>query len=384
MAKSAEEPGPQLANANVYVAGLPLNITLKRFRQLFSPFGAIIGARLIPRRKGYSPVGFVQYTSSETAQSAISAMNDAEVEGFRLAVTLAKRDKDKGVSNKPSTNLYVANLPKRVGEADLHVIFSRFGRVLSLRILRFQEVAGNRGTALVRFERVDDAVQAKEALHNLPLHGTELPLEVKYAETKEDRKSRIGQGVLAKKKKGRAEKADNIHELVAYVSGVVHQCEQFWDATVRNERHDRPRLPPVDLPAGFPPHSKEPKRLDVLLGSGFRPPEDDRSPPSSPRSHSSRSHSGNSGGDDPDFPGALQPGPSKLNPFAAPFVPRPPAHVGAPLAEPKELEPSPPLAEDLAARIVQMDAAQLAKLSTLLAGTWLDTPHDLPSLHFQM
>lgn len=47
---------------NVYVSNLPSTMTASRFRALFASFGIIIGARLVKRRKGDAPVGFVQYT----------------------------------------------------------------------------------------------------------------------------------------------------------------------------------------------------------------------------------------------------------------------------------------------------------------------------------
>jgi RNA recognition motif-containing protein len=102
-----QSPGPEqpqeVANSNVYVSGLPLTITVRRFRQLFDPFGTITGARLIPRRKGYSPVGFVQYTEMAMAHRAIAAMNNAVVDGFTLGVSLAKRDKGKARHTFPQS-----------------------------------------------------------------------------------------------------------------------------------------------------------------------------------------------------------------------------------------------------------------------------------------
>lgn len=59
-------------NTNVYVTNMPGTMTPKRFRQIFSTFGTIIGMRLVPRRKGQSPVGFVQYTQAEMAAMAIT------------------------------------------------------------------------------------------------------------------------------------------------------------------------------------------------------------------------------------------------------------------------------------------------------------------------
>eukprot|EP00668_Euglena_longa_P010277 GGOE01012459.1.p1 GENE.GGOE01012459.1~~GGOE01012459.1.p1 ORF type:complete len:487 (-),score=82.03 GGOE01012459.1:2823-4145(-) len=175
---------------NVYVSNLPATMTASRFRAVFAPFGIIIGARLVKRRKGDAPVGFVQYTRADMAQAAIKTLDGRQVDGSKLSVRLANRDKDKGIDNKPSSNLYVANLPQKVTELDLRILFSRYGDILSLRVLKYPNTGVSKGTALVRFMTIEDATRAKDALHCLPLHGQDLPLEVKFAETKEEKMSR--------------------------------------------------------------------------------------------------------------------------------------------------------------------------------------------------
>ena len=71
------------------------------------------------------------------AANAIKTMDGRNVEGSSLSVRLANRDKDKGINNKPSSNLYVANLPQKVTELDLRMIFSRYGDIHSLRVLKY-------------------------------------------------------------------------------------------------------------------------------------------------------------------------------------------------------------------------------------------------------
>ena len=54
----------QRAGSNLYVSNLPSTMTQSMFRLLFSSFGTIIGARLVKRRKGDAPIGFVQFTTA--------------------------------------------------------------------------------------------------------------------------------------------------------------------------------------------------------------------------------------------------------------------------------------------------------------------------------
>jgi hypothetical protein len=180
-----------VGGTNVYVTNLPLTITLKAFRQLLLPFGSIIAARLVPRRKGHPPVGFVQFTASDSAARAVAAMDGREVSGVKLCVTLARRDKDKGVQSRPSPSLYVANLPQKLTEADVHALFSKFGAVQAVRLLRFPDTGASKGVAIVRYSTVEQAERAKGALHCAPLLPYGAPLEVKFAESKEERLSRL-------------------------------------------------------------------------------------------------------------------------------------------------------------------------------------------------
>eukprot|EP00667_Euglena_gracilis_P022421 EG_transcript_24977 len=177
-------------DTNVYVSELPPAISLAKFRALFAPFGVIIAARLVPRRKGHLPMGFVQYTTADAAQAAIAAMHRQPVEGTTIAVRLALRDKDKGISNKPSATLYVANLPRHTTEAELRALFAPHGEVRTLLVFRQPGTGASKGSALVRFSNVAAATQAKAALHCSWLPGHDLPLEVKYAESKRDKELR--------------------------------------------------------------------------------------------------------------------------------------------------------------------------------------------------
>ena len=70
------------------------------------------------------------------AECALQKMNGMLYQGRQLKVRMAHRDKDKGVNNKPSANLYVSNLPKHYTETNLRGVFSVYGNIISLVVLR--------------------------------------------------------------------------------------------------------------------------------------------------------------------------------------------------------------------------------------------------------
>ncbi|PCH43975.1 RNA-binding domain-containing protein [Wolfiporia cocos MD-104 SS10] len=78
-------------SAKVYVGNLSWNTTDDSLRQAFSAYGNILDSivmrdRDTGRSRGF---GFVTYSSGLEAQSAISSLNEQELDGRRIKVNLA-------------------------------------------------------------------------------------------------------------------------------------------------------------------------------------------------------------------------------------------------------------------------------------------------------
>jgi len=76
----------------LFVGNLPFSVDSDKLKKLFSSFGEIEEATMISdkfsgRSKGF---GFVTFKSDESADNAISEMNDKEVEGRGIKVSEAK------------------------------------------------------------------------------------------------------------------------------------------------------------------------------------------------------------------------------------------------------------------------------------------------------
>eukprot|EP00667_Euglena_gracilis_P002711 EG_transcript_2712 len=380
-----DEEQPQDGQVNVYVTGLPLKITPKKFRQLFSPFGSIIATRVVPRRKGFSPVGFVQYTHPAMAHAAVAAMHGTAVEGYTLSASLAKRDKDKGLNCPPSSKLYVANLPKRFGEAEVQAIFSRFGPLQSIRMLRTQGVRGALGTALVTFENVEDAIQAKEVVHCAQLPGDEPLLEVKFAETSQCAEERKANSSHKSTKSKEPRKAGDMSHILEYVAGVLETYKKTkWEAEAKAQSRPcawmhgwgclcadhHPVWPTCNewvVPSAN--GSATANAAAVYALTEYMQTMSGQKPRESRAEALSGSHSGSSGSfghwdsPRPDLKADADTAPAGHNPS-----PRsPPAQ-----REAKEKSAAAWLEDDLYACIARLDATQLAQVSSVLDGPWLE------------
>ena len=86
----------------LYIGGLPYSVTEGRLQELFAAHGTVQSANVISDKftgqsRGF---GFVEMSSSDEAQKAISALNGTQFDGRTLVVNeakpMAKRDNDGG------------------------------------------------------------------------------------------------------------------------------------------------------------------------------------------------------------------------------------------------------------------------------------------------
>jgi RNA recognition motif-containing protein len=79
-------------SSNLYVGNLTFNTTSSDLENLFATHGEVIKAQVITdrdsgRSRGF---GFVEMGSSESAKTAIEALNGANIDGRQLTVNLAR------------------------------------------------------------------------------------------------------------------------------------------------------------------------------------------------------------------------------------------------------------------------------------------------------
>ena len=68
-------------------------------------------------------------------------------------------------------NMYVSNLSFRLGEQEVGELFSQYGEVSSVKIIKDRETNRSRGFGFVEMPNQDEAKAAMEALANYELGG---------------------------------------------------------------------------------------------------------------------------------------------------------------------------------------------------------------------
>jgi RNA recognition motif-containing protein len=82
----------------IYVGNLPYSVDDAALKSNFSAFGGVASAKVMMDRdtgqsKGF---GFVEMTSADSAQAAITALNGMSVDGRSITVNLARPREDRG------------------------------------------------------------------------------------------------------------------------------------------------------------------------------------------------------------------------------------------------------------------------------------------------
>jgi RNA recognition motif-containing protein len=81
----------EASECKVFVGNLPFSVGYEELKELFSPFGEITDSTVVVnkfsgRSRGF---GFVTFAKKESAEKAISEMNDKEVKGRNIKVSPA-------------------------------------------------------------------------------------------------------------------------------------------------------------------------------------------------------------------------------------------------------------------------------------------------------
>ena len=83
---------------NIYVSNLSFHTTEEDLNSMFGKFGAVTSAKIImDRETGKSRgFGFIEMSSETEGNEAMQALNNKEIEGRALSVSVAREKTDRG------------------------------------------------------------------------------------------------------------------------------------------------------------------------------------------------------------------------------------------------------------------------------------------------
>eukprot|EP01062_Namystynia_karyoxenos_P037004 TRINITY_DN2695_c0_g1_i2.p1 TRINITY_DN2695_c0_g1~~TRINITY_DN2695_c0_g1_i2.p1 ORF type:complete len:758 (+),score=182.48 TRINITY_DN2695_c0_g1_i2:84-2276(+) len=148
----------------VFVGQLPRTMTEHQLRPVMEQVGAVDECVLIRDRSTQQSKGcaFVVYASRQSAQAAVSRLNDSVThQGARgpMQVSFAP-----GMEPCP-VKLFVGQLPGCASEEELRALFSAYGELKEVHMLRDRESNRHKGAAFITFEDAADADDAAAAVN---------------------------------------------------------------------------------------------------------------------------------------------------------------------------------------------------------------------------
>lgn len=169
---------PELAfrasgDVTVYVGNLPAAADEGSIAKLFQTCGPIVSVNM-PRDKKtgkHQGFAFVAYTTRENAVLAQESMNMARLFDKQLRVRLSfgnelqpERAGVIGQGQDVGANLHVSNLEPEVNEKVLHEMFSTFGALREVRIMRDPK-DDDKGFAIVSYDNFQSSDAALDAMN---------------------------------------------------------------------------------------------------------------------------------------------------------------------------------------------------------------------------
>lgn len=192
-------------NSNIFIKNIPLNWTAEQLVKLFEGAGTITSNMLAAdENKNSRGFGFINFSSAEEAQAALTKFNDYDV-GLgpekKLYVSLAQKkgERERGLrkvfeqrklarqSTYTGVNLYVKNLSDEVDDAKLRQDFVKYGEITSAKVM--YKNGQSRGFGFVCFATPESATRAVTEQNGKMVDGK--PLYVALAQRKDLRQTQL-------------------------------------------------------------------------------------------------------------------------------------------------------------------------------------------------
>ncbi|XP_075509243.1 RNA-binding protein BRN1-like [Primulina tabacum] len=184
-------------SVKLFVGQVPKHMTESQLLAMFNEFAAVEEVNIIKDKVTRASRGccFLICPSREEADKAINAChNNKTLPGASNPLQVKYAD---GELERLEHKLFVGMLPKNVSDAEVSAVFSEYGTIKDLQILRGSQQT-SKGCAFLKFETKEQALAAIESVNGKhKIEGSIVPLVVKWADTEKERQARRTQKALS-------------------------------------------------------------------------------------------------------------------------------------------------------------------------------------------
>ncbi|KAL8167714.1 hypothetical protein V2J09_009213 [Rumex salicifolius] len=180
-------------SVKLFVGQVPKHVTEAELLALFQEFALVDEVNIIKDKATKASRGccFVICPSREEADKAVEAChNKKTLPGASSPLQVKYAD---GELERLEHKLFVGMLPKNVSEAELSALFSQYGTIKEMQVLRGSQQT-SKGCAFLKYETKDQALAALEAVNGKhKMEDSSVALVVKWADTERERLARKAQ-----------------------------------------------------------------------------------------------------------------------------------------------------------------------------------------------
>lgn len=164
------------ASPSVYVGDLDPSVTEALLYDHFKNCGPVVSVRVCMDSQTHKSLGYgyVNFQNVADAETAMENMNGTKL--ATRAIRVARIQRDPTARKAGVTNVVVKHLPEDVEMTGVKEIFSKFGKITSIRVAT-DESGKSRGYAYVMFETEDSAVKAVDEVNGMEIEGQPITVE---------------------------------------------------------------------------------------------------------------------------------------------------------------------------------------------------------------
>ncbi|KAI3979648.1 hypothetical protein MKX01_013743 [Papaver californicum] len=180
-------------SVKLFVGQVPKHMTEVELISMFKEFSLVDEVNIIKDKTTRTSRGccFLICPSREEADKAVNAChNKRTLPGACSPLQVKYAD---GELERLEHKLFIGMLPKNVSDAEVSALFSKYGKIKDLQILRGSQQT-SKGCAFLKYETKEQALSALEAINGKhKMEGSSVPLVVKWADTEKERQARRAQ-----------------------------------------------------------------------------------------------------------------------------------------------------------------------------------------------
>ncbi|KAI5425134.1 RNA-binding protein BRN1 isoform X1 [Lathyrus oleraceus] len=275
MAETKEESKSNEESVKLFVGQVPKHMTEDELLTMFKEFALVEEVNIIKDKATRASRGccFVICPSRDEADKAVNAChNKKTLPGASSPLQVKYAD---GELERLEHKLFIGMLPKNVSEVEVSELFSKYGTIKDLQLLRGSQQTSKVGCAFLKYETKEQALAALEAINGKhKMEGSSVPLVVKWADTEKERQARRAQ--KAQSQASNVAHADSQHPSLfgAMPMGYVPPYNGYGYQAPASYGLMPYRMPPMQNQAGYHnmmPHMNQGNALRPDLGPNMNP-----------------------------------------------------------------------------------------------------------------